>query len=175
MSLVGANEHGNGTPWKMSQMCHQSEGFEANYHVSGGADGSGDLYNWANVGALARGIEYDMHFAKMRPQKVHLVVADGGFDLQRDSECQEEISQKLILCEIAAALYLLQTGGTFIIKMFGFRTLSVRSAMRDLHDYFDQILILKPISSRPASSERYIVCTGFRGLRDFDGTQWMDS
>lgn len=156
-------------------MSERTGGFEASYHVSGGADGSGDLYNWANVVGLARGIEYDLHFAKLRPQKVHLVVADGGFDAQRDSECQEELSQKLVLCEIAAALYLLQTGGLFVIKMFGFRTSSVRTAMRDLYDYFDQVVVLKPISSRPASAERYVVCTGFRGAREFDGTQWMNS
>ena len=77
MSLVGSNEHGNGTPWKMGHMSQRTGGFQADYHVSGGADGSGDLYNWVNVVSLARGIEYDMHFAKIRPQKVHLVVADG--------------------------------------------------------------------------------------------------
>lgn len=77
MSLVGTNEHGHGTGWNMSRVCHQQGAFQTNYQVSGGADGSGDLYNWANVIALARGIEYDMHFARLRPQKVHLIVADG--------------------------------------------------------------------------------------------------
>lgn len=80
-----------------------------------------------------------------------------------------------MLCEIAAALYLLHEGGTFIIKMFGFQTNTVRVAMRDLHDYFDELTILKPISSRPASAERYVICKGFRGARDFDGTEWMNS
>ena len=98
------------------------------------------------------------------------------FDAQRDSEHQEELTQKLILCEIAAALYLLKEGGTFICKMFGFQTSLIRTAVRDLFDFFDDMKIIKPISSRPASSERYLVCTGFRGVsRDFSGTDWINS
>lgn len=73
MSLVGTNEHGHGTGWNVGHVNHQN----LSYQVSGGADGSGDIYNWGNVRALGRGIEYDMHFAKLRPQKMHLVVADG--------------------------------------------------------------------------------------------------
>ena len=77
MSLVGTNEHGHGTGWNMGHINHN----HLSYQVSGGADGSGDIYNWGNVTALARGIEYDMHFAKIRPQRVHLVVADGECNL----------------------------------------------------------------------------------------------
>ncbi|CAJ1909532.1 unnamed protein product [Cylindrotheca closterium] len=171
MSLVGTNEHGHGTGWNLGHINHQN----LSYQVSGGADGSGDIYNSENVKALSRGIEYDMHFSKLRPQKMHLVVADGGFDAQRNSECQEELATKLILCEIAAAMYLLQQGGTLVIKMFGFQTNTIRVAMRDLFDFFDELTILKPISSRPASAERYVVCKGYRGMRDFDGTEWMNS
>lgn len=99
----------------------------------------------------------------------------GGFDAQRDSECQEELSQKLVLCEIAAALYLLQEGGTLIIKMFGFQTKTILVAMRDLYDWFDELTVAKPISSRPASAERYVICSGFRGAGEFDGKDWMNS
>jgi hypothetical protein len=77
MSLVGTNEHGHGTGWNMSRVCHQQGSFQTNYQVSGGADGSGDLYNWENILALARGIEKDMHSARIQPQKVQLVLADG--------------------------------------------------------------------------------------------------
>ena len=59
--------------------------------------------------------------------------------------------------------------------MFGFQTPNVRNAMRFLYDTFDQLIVLKPISSRPASSERYVVCSGFRGLPQFDGPKWMNN
>lgn len=111
----------------------------------------------------------------MISHSVDLLFITGGFDAQRNSECQEQLSTKLVLCEIAAAMYLLQQGGTFIVKMFGFQTDTIKGAMRDLYDFFDELIILKPISSRPASAERYVVCKGYRGLHDFDGTEWMNS
>jgi cap1 methyltransferase len=134
------------------------------------------VYHWENVLALRKGIQYDMHCAGMPQQKVHFVSADGGFDAQRDNECQEAIAQKLVLCQVAAGLHLLRNGGTLLVKMFGFQTTTVRTAMRHLYDSFDEIVVLKPISSRPASSERYVVCTGFRGVpQGWDGPKWMNS
>jgi cap1 methyltransferase len=175
MSLVGTNEHGNGTPWKLEHMCYLQGSFQTNYCVSGGADETGDLYQWENVVALGKDIQNDIQSSGLPPQKVHLVVADGGFDAQRDSECQEELAQKLVLCQVVAGLYLLGQGGTMIVKMFGFQTSTVRTAMRALYDLFDEFVALKPISSRPASSERYVVFSGFRGVpHNWDGPSWMN-
>jgi cap1 methyltransferase len=40
---------------------------------------------------------------------------------------------------------------------------------------FDCMIALKPISSRPASAERYVVCTGFKGLpQGWDGPRWRN-
>lgn len=176
MSLVGDNEHGKGTQWKLEEFCDQHGPFQTQFRRSGGADGTGDLYHWNNVLELSNGIHYDMKYAGLDQQKVHLVTADGGFDAQRDSECQEEISQKLVLCQVAAGLYLLRHGGRLIVKMFGFQTSTVRTVMRSLFDYFEEIIILKPISSRPASSERYVVCTGFQGVPpSWNGPTWMNA
>lgn len=176
MSLVGTNEHGMGTPWKLDYVCEHDGAFETHYRVSGGADGTGDIYQWKNVEALMKGIQYDCASAGMPQQKVHFVSADGGFDAQRDNECQEAIAQKLVLCQIAAGLSLLCHGGTLLVKMFGFQTHTIRTAMRSLYDAFDDLIVLKPISSRPASSERYVICTGFRGVtHNWDGPQWMNS
>ena len=48
--------------------------------------------------------------------------------------------------------------------------------MMSLYNYFDEIVALKPITSRPASAERYVVCTGFCGIpTDWDGPTWMNS
>jgi cap1 methyltransferase len=176
MSLVGSNEHGNGTPWKLQHLCDQHGAFQTHYRVSGGADGTGDLYHWENILGLSKGIQYDIHCAGIPQQKVHFVSADGGFDAQRDNECQEAIAQKLVLCQVAAGLHLLRHGGILLVKMFGFQTKTVRTSMRSLYDLFDELVVLKPISSRPASSERYVVCTGFRGVaQDWDGPTWMNS
>ena len=174
MSLEGANEHGRGTPWKLQHKCGSVDGIHTQYLVCKGADGTGDLYNWENVLSLQHDIKSDLYFSGITAEKVHVVVADGGFDAQRDSECQEQLAQKLVVCQVAAGLFLLKPGGTLIVKMFGFQTDVIRTVMRNLYEAFDQVMVLKPISSRPASSERYVVCTSFHGLpKDWDGPKWM--
>jgi cap1 methyltransferase len=105
------------------------------------------------------------------------VVADGGFDAQRESECQEQLSQKLVICEFAAGLELLSEGGTMLVKLFGCQTECIRRAMRFMYAHFERIQEIKPVSSRPASQERYAVFWGFRGLPSTwtGGPSWMSS
>lgn len=176
MSLTGENEHGRGAHWKLDHFHEQTGAFQTNYRVSGGTDGTGDIYRWENTMAMMEGIKHEYQSAGLPPTKAHLVMADGGFDAQRDSECQEALAQKLVICEMAAGLYLLELGGILVVKMFGFQTSLVRAAMHSMSDYFESISALKPISSRPASSERYVVFAGFRGLpHGWDGPKWMNN
>ena len=100
-----------------------------------------------------------------------------GFDAQRDSECQEELAQKLILHEFATALQLLDVDGTLVLKLFGCQTESIRMAMRSMFDLFNSLEMTKPISSRPASSERYVILEGFKGLpAQWEGGQnWINN
>jgi cap1 methyltransferase len=169
MSLVGSNEQGRGADWKIRNT--------NNYQTCYGADGTGDIYNWENVLALQSMVRTDCANTNastcIEDGKVHLVLADGGFDAQRDSEHQEELAQKICICQAAAALTLLKEGGMFVMKMFGFRTAPIRTLMRNLMDAFDHIIAIKPISSRPASAERYVVFSGFKGTNnEFDGLKW---
>jgi cap1 methyltransferase len=167
MSLMGSNEHGNGTTWKLPQISEWNFAgtFHTQYKICSGVDGTGDIYAWENVDHLGREIQADLQSCGMQAiAKVHLVVADGGFDAQRDSECQEGLAQKLVLAEMAAGIDLLHPGGTFVIKMFGFQSSTIRTAMQSMNDMFQSIQVLKPISSRPASSERYVIFEGFYGL-----------
>jgi cap1 methyltransferase len=159
------------------------------YRICEGVDGTGDVFRWENVETLGEMMKADaceQPRLKTSPSsteeahcnnqvgKAHLVLADGGFDAQRDSEHQEDVAQKLIICEVAAGLALLRVGGTLVIKMFGFQTEVIRTLVRDLDSMFHQLVALKPISSRPASAERYLVCTNFQGVSssDWDGRKW---
>jgi 23S rRNA U2552 (ribose-2'-O)-methylase RlmE/FtsJ len=178
MSLIGPNEHGNGLNWKIHDKSINLHGFYTQYTVCLGEDGTGDLYNWNNTLALQQRIQQEINATATIPRtkKVNLVVADGGFDAQRDSECQEELAQKLVVCQVAAGLSLLETGGKLVVKMFGFQKSTTRAVMRSLHEAFQEITIFKPISSRPASSERYVVCRGFNGLAPgWDGPNWINN
>lgn len=175
ISLVGNNEHGKGAIWRLSDFIESDNTFSISYRVFLGSDGTGDLYNWENVKRFQDDIQRDLREAVIPQQKMNLVLADGGFDAQRDSECQEELSQKLLICELAAALELICYGGTLVLKLFGCRTESVRMAMRSMHDLFNSMEMIKPVSSRPASSERYVVLSSFKGLpEDWKGGQsWI--
>jgi cap1 methyltransferase len=176
ISLVGDNEHGEGATWRLDDFCEGDHTFSIDYRVLYGADGTGDIYNWKNVKSFQQKLQHDLQEAMIPQQKMNLVVADGGFDAQRDSEYQEGVAQKLVLCELAAALELIDYGGTLVVKLFGCRTESIRLAMRSMHDFFDSMEMIKPVSSRPASSERYVVLSSFTGLpQNWEGGQsWIN-
>jgi len=162
MSLQGKCEEGMGLKWNSSAL--NSPHF-AIYH---GADGTGDIYNWDNILSLQAFIQNDLGF-----NQVDLVVADGGIDAQRNVYSQETVAHKLVVSQVAAALLLLKPRGIFIIKTFGFLTEGSKAMMDSISKLFGNFCILKPITSRPASAERYLFCTDFKGLpKDFDVFQW---
>lgn len=188
MSLLGTNEHGSGTSWKLDHMVALDGGSNTYYRVSDGADGTGDIYKWENVEALRSEILSDVYgdgvvatsfgYDSMHSMDgiVDLVVADGGFDAQRDSEFQEDLAHKMVVCEAAAAMTLLKRGGAFVIKMFGFRTPETRRVLKDLVRCFEDVVVVKPVLSRPASAERYLVCFSFKGPPlGWDGSTWRDN
>lgn len=191
----------------------QSNGNEAaaptnsNFQIHDGQDGTGDVQNWNNVLSLQQQIEADADAMNKGPSnrtctdmvggastdmhkdRVVLVVADGGIDAQRNENDQETIAHKLVCCQVAAALVLLNNGGNskdgrnendgrgdFLLKMFGFRTEQTQCLMRSMSRMFDKIQVLKPISSRPASAERYVFFRGFQGLSEgLDILEWRDA
>eukprot|EP00984_Skeletonema_dohrnii_P000590 scaffold189_cov124-Skeletonema_dohrnii-CCMP3373.AAC.11 len=157
------------------------------YHVCRGVDQTGSIYNWDNVVELQQQVSIHLSREKdvsdnnnnnesestQQHRRVHLVVADGGFDAQRDSDNQEVLAHHIVVSQAAAALTLLRKGGTFIVKMFGFHEESTKLMLRNLYGCFDKITFVKPTSSRPASAERYLVCCGYDGVGSrWDGLAW---
>lgn len=53
-------------------------------------------------------------------------------------------------------------GGTFVCKFFDILEEFTGDLVWLLYQVFDTICITKPLSSRPANSERYIICKGLR-------------
>ena len=163
MSLIGTNEHGRGTNWKVDDYDDQ----HFHYRVCTGADRTGDIYNWDNVVALRR---------EINGMRIDAVLCDGGVDAQRDHEHQEHLAQKLVICQVAAAISIVSPGGCVVVKLFGCQTESIRTMMKDLALRFRDFTIIKPICSRPASAERYLFLFDFLGLDSgFDGRKWRDS
>ncbi|EQC35163.1 hypothetical protein SDRG_07395 [Saprolegnia diclina VS20] len=129
---------------------------QARLDVSYGADGTGDLYVEAN---MDRFVETALH---ENPQGLDLVVADGGFQEARNHVHQEHIMHHLVLCEVLTMTRLLRTGGHFVCKTFELSTPFSLGLLYLLYRTFTQLAIVKPITSRPGSSERYIVGLGWK-------------
>lgn len=118
----------------------------------------GNLYEKDNVEILRLVVE----------TPVKIVVADGGFKIDRDDDpvrgrlhvehLQEIYSHRLILSEIFAGISLLATGGHLICKLFDVFTEFSSSLVWLMALIFDEILIVKPERSRDVNSERYLVC-----------------
>jgi len=119
-----------------------------------GVDGTGSLYNYKNI----------QHLRTVLPGKADIVTADGGFNFYEQYNYQEQLSYKLIFSEIIGALYVVKKGGHFVLKIFDIFTDNTIHLIYFLSKFFKDVYIIKPFSSRPANSEKYIVSKGFLGI-----------
>ena len=124
-------------------------------YITYGRDGTGNLYRRANL------MEYRRLLGGNR---AHLVTADGGFDYSTNFNHQEQQSLQLFFCEMVCALGTNRLGGHFILKIFDIFTEVTHKLIYLLTLYYDSVTLTKPHTSRPANSERYLVCKGFRGI-----------
>jgi hypothetical protein len=90
------------------------------------------------------------------------MVADGGDSVDGDFLRQEWLMRRLALCQSAVALHVLRKGGDFFCKIFDTFTPFLHDLLYLLSQVFDKMAIVKPLTSRPANSERYIMCMGLR-------------
>lgn len=125
-----------------------------NVSVNYGKDGTGNIYNTDNIDA----------FGELFSNDADLVTADGGFDFSTNFNKQEQSSLRIIFCEIVTALSIQKPGGAFVCKVYDTYTEVSISFLYLLHCLYDQVNLTKPFTSRPANSEKYLVCTGFRGI-----------
>lgn len=118
-----------------------------------GVKNDGNIFDPANLISLKE------HVLKQTDDKgVHFLMADGGFSVQGQENIQEILSKQLYLCQCLAALMLVRTGGHFVVKLFDVFTLFSVGLIYILYRCFDKVCIHKPVTSRPANSERYLVC-----------------
>lgn len=90
-----------------------------------------------------------------------LITSDGGFDWKREN-LQEQEAYKLIFSEILTALKLQKDGGNFVIKIFETYTKITIKLIQMLRQFYSQVYISKPYTSRISNSEKYIICKGFK-------------
>uniref|UniRef100_UPI0035900562 cap-specific mRNA (nucleoside-2'-O-)-methyltransferase 1 isoform X2 n=1 Tax=Myxine glutinosa TaxID=7769 RepID=UPI0035900562 len=129
-----------------------SEMFEPFYGV-GGVDGDGDVTKPENLREFQKFVSQGTD-----GRGLHFLMADGGFSVEGQENLQEVLSKQLLLCQCLTALSTLRIGGHFVCKTFDLFTPFSVGLVYLLWRCFKCICIYKPVTSRPANSERYLVC-----------------
>jgi len=130
-----------------------------NVNIVTGIDGKGDLYNLDNHTYMEN---------RVGSEKADIVTGDGGFDFSIDYNQQEFLAQKLIFSQMIMAVSLQKMGGSFVCKFFDSYTIITNQIIFILLCLYRNVTIFKPYTSRPANSEKYIVCQGFKGISGFN-------
>lgn len=128
-----------------------------------GADDTGNLYNMSNIVHLSN---------EIGKNSMDLITADGGFDFSSDFNNQEEMSIQLIYCEILTALLTQKLGGSFILKIYDIFNETTIKMIHLLKKFYKTIYIIKPLTSRPANSEKYILCIDF--FKSADSKKYLE-
>jgi len=142
-----SNNNRNIPDWKMNKQ------FPLN--ISYGKDGTGNLYSLENR-------EYFIDEVVGRGS-VDFITADGGFDFSSDFNNQEEQSLRLVASEIMCCIGLQKVGGCFLLKVYDCFNKDTMMMVQALAEIYEELHFIKPLTSRPANSERYVLCMGFKG------------
>ena len=153
--------------WKIPTSQMSSRSFSPTF--LNGADGTGDLLKTENIVDMISEIQ----------DKVDFITSDGGFDFSSDFNGQEVNSINLLASAMHLALSVQRPGGSFVLKIFDISLPDTFALLHILWKSYRKVVITKPFTSRPANSEKYVVCMDFIGydVRDADylvGPQKLD-
>ena len=121
----------------------------------------GNLLNPKNIKAFSNFVD-DLS----EGNKADIITADGGLmiDEDKDGPFKEQYHLPLFFNEVLSALAIQAVGGCYIMKIYDILTKPTVQLIYILSLYYEHVNIFKPLSSRPANSEKYLVCTGFKGI-----------
>uniref|UniRef100_W5L0A0 Cap-specific mRNA (nucleoside-2'-O-)-methyltransferase 1 n=1 Tax=Astyanax mexicanus TaxID=7994 RepID=W5L0A0_ASTMX len=123
----------------------------------GGVEGDGDITLPENISAFRNFV-----LENTERRGLHFLMADGGFSVEGQENIQEILSKQLLLCQFLTALSVVRTGGHFVCKTFDLFTPFSVGLTYLLYLCFERVSLFKPVTSRPANSERYVVCRGLK-------------
>lgn len=89
---------------------------------------------------------------------VDFMMGDGGFSVIGQENVQEILSKRLYLCQCLLALKTVKVNGHCIIKFFDTFTKFTVDLLYLMCKCFKNCQIIKLNSSRPANSERFLIC-----------------
>eukprot|EP01119_Soliformovum_irregulare_P016671 TRINITY_DN4865_c0_g1_i1.p1 TRINITY_DN4865_c0_g1~~TRINITY_DN4865_c0_g1_i1.p1 ORF type:complete len:624 (+),score=161.70 TRINITY_DN4865_c0_g1_i1:111-1982(+) len=152
-TLKGEND------WKFGKFLRETP-WKTNFKAIYGVDKTGNIMSTENIRFFANEVIQGTKVG------VSLVTGDGGFSVEGDENNQETLSKQLILCQFITALSILKPGGNFVCKLFDVFTPFTVGLLYILSKRFNQFCLIKPYTSRPANSERYVVCLGYLGISE---------
>jgi 23S rRNA U2552 (ribose-2'-O)-methylase RlmE/FtsJ len=143
-------------------------------YILNGADGTGDIYKTENINFLNNEVRNKSNIKHNGNSGADFVTADGGFDFSIEYNYQEQSSCKLIFSQILCALKCQKQNGTFICKFFDFNLYFTVEMLYLLYTLYESVVIYKPFTSRIANSEKYIICTNFKGMDSLPVDNFLD-
>lgn len=102
-------------------------------------------------------------FIQSHKQEYDFITADGGIDDNGKYCDKEKMHYKLIFSEITSILFLMKKNGNCILKIFDCYTDTTIHLIYFLVKHFKYFDIIKPKTSRPTNSEKYLICLDFKG------------
>jgi 23S rRNA U2552 (ribose-2'-O)-methylase RlmE/FtsJ len=133
--------------------------FKKNIDIDYGIDNTGDLYKVCNIRSFSRKINKNLSGAD-------LITADGGFDFSVNFNKQEQMSHRLILAELLTGIRSQKLNGCFICKMFDSYSYLTVQLLYFISCLYDEVYLAKPLTSRPANSEKYMVALYYKGFNN---------
>merc|ERR1712125_228878 len=123
-----------------------------------GKDGSGDLLKLGNLEHVVAAMN-----KAMGGRGVFLCLADGGFSDDSIPANQLELyCYRLFLAEVLMATSCLQPGGHFVCKLYSTFSQASAALLALVTRLFDDVVVVKPKSSKATGPERYLVAKGYR-------------
>lgn len=132
--------------------------FKKNIEIDYGVDNTGDLYKVANIRSFSKKIK------KGGSTGADIITADGGFDFSVDFNKQEQLAHRLILAELLTGIKSQKLKGSFICKLFDSYSNVTVQLMYFISCLYEEVYFVKPLTSRPANSEKYMVALAFKGF-----------
>ncbi len=121
---------------------------------------SGDVTSADVVAAIAEAV----HARFTDTEGATLYTSDAGIDISSDYAREEELTALVNYGQVLSGVLALARGGSLVTKQFMFVRKFTRSVIALLTALFDEMYVVKPLTSRPGNSEVYLVGKGFRGI-----------
>lgn len=93
-------------------------------------------------------------------KKAQFITADGGFRWDNETIQEQEVF-KLLVGQIITAIKIQDIKGNFVCKFYETFTINSAKLLAILTELYENVYIIKPYTSRPSNSEKYVICINF--------------